>query len=204
MSSSTKYKMSFSTGGLFINESVEVAKLHHPGEPWTETLERALADRTMTLPKSASNRRSLREITNRLHMLSEEDIEFLIYSDREDQAALLWVAACRAYRFFQEFCVDVIQERFLSGKADLPLETFDRFFEDKAEWHEEISSISEVTRKKLRQIMFRMMREADIISDKNEIRAALLSTKFIEHIARKNKEELRYFPGSFGQGEGII
>ncbi len=103
MSRPQKYKMSFSTGGLFINESVEVAKLHRQGGSWTETLERALADRTMTLPKSASNRRSLREITNRLRMLSDVDIEFLIYSDREDKAALLWVAACRAYRFFQEF-----------------------------------------------------------------------------------------------------
>ena len=50
MSRQQNYKMSFSTGGLFINESVEVAKLHQPGEPWRETLERALTDRTMTQP----------------------------------------------------------------------------------------------------------------------------------------------------------
>ena len=60
-----KYKISFSTGGLIANDSVEVAKLHEPGENWTETPECALSDRTMSVPKHASNRRSLREITNR-------------------------------------------------------------------------------------------------------------------------------------------
>lgn len=191
-----KYRMSFSTGALFANESVEVAKLHEPGENWTITLERALSDRTMSLPKHASNRRSLREITNRLRMLSEDDLDFLIYSDRQDQIAILWVAVCRAYRFIREFQSEVISERFLSGKADLPLETFDRFFEEKAEWHAEIAKISETTRLKLRQILFRMLREADIITGNYEIRPPLLSVKFTDYIAGHNKDEIGYFPGA--------
>ena len=189
-----KYKMSFSTGGLLANESVEVAKLHEPGENWTETLERALSDRTMSLPKHVSNRRSLREITNRLRMLSGDDLDFLIYSDRQDQVAILWVAVCRAYRFIREFQSEVIRERFLSGKADLPLETFDRFFEEIAEWHEEISKISETTRLKLRQILFRMLREADIITGAYEIQPPLLSIKFTDYLASHNKEEVGFFP----------
>ena len=189
-----KYKMSFSTGGLLANESVEVAKLHEPGENWTETLERALSDRTMSLPKHVSNRRSLREITNRLRMLSGDDLDFLIYSDRQDQVAILWVAVCRAYRFIREFQSEVIRERFLSGKADLPLETFDRFFEEMAEWHEEISKISETTRLKLRQILFRMLREADIITGAYKIQPPLLSIKFTDYLASHNKEEVGFFP----------
>ena len=189
-----KYKMSFSTGGLLANESIEVAKLHEPGENWTETLERALSDRTMSLPKHVSNRRSLREITNRLRMLSGDDLDFLIYSDRQDQVAILWVAVCRAYRFIREFQSEVIRERFLSGKADLPLETFDRFFEEMAEWHEEISKISETTRLKLRQILFRMLREADIITGAYEIQPPLLSIKFTDYLASHNEEEVGFFP----------
>lgn len=191
-----KYRMSFSTGGLFANESIEVAKLHEAGESWTDTLEHALSDRTMTLPKHASNRRSLREISNRLRTLSEDDLDFLIYAEYHDQVALLWVATCRAYRFIREFQTEVVRERFLSGKSDLPLETFDTFFEDKAEWNEEIAKISETTRLKLRQILFRMLREADIITENKEIRTALLSIKFTDYIASHNKEEVGFFPGA--------
>ena len=32
------YKMSFSTGGLFLNESLEVARLHEDGEAWEDTI----------------------------------------------------------------------------------------------------------------------------------------------------------------------
>ena len=190
-----KYKMSFSTGGLFVNESVEVAKIHEPGEYWTETLERALSARTMSLPKHASNRRRLREITNRLETLSGDELDFLIYSDRQDQVAILWVAVCRAYRFIREFQSEVIRERFLSGKADLPLETFDRFFEEMAEWHEEISKISEATRLSLRKVLFRMLRESDIITRTHQIQSPLLSIKFTDYLASHNNEEVGFFPG---------
>ena len=190
-----KYKMSFSTGGLLVNESVEVAKLHEPGENWTETLERALSARTMSLPKHASNRRRLREIANRLETLSEDELDFLIYSDRQDQVAILWVAVCRAYRFIREFQSEVIRERFLSGKADLPLETFDRFFEEMAEWHEEISKISEATRLSLRKVLFRMLREADIITGTHQIQSPLLSIKFTDYLASHNREDVGFFPG---------
>ncbi len=49
------YKMSFTSGGLFLTESVEVAKIHRSGEDWKDTLERALQEGTTSLPKIASS-----------------------------------------------------------------------------------------------------------------------------------------------------
>jgi hypothetical protein len=40
------YKMSFSTGGLFLNESIDVARLHGLGGSWDDTIVRALAEGT--------------------------------------------------------------------------------------------------------------------------------------------------------------
>lgn len=103
-----EYKMSFSTGGLFLNESLEVARLHLEREPWEQTILRALEEGTTSLPKSASKRRTLREISNRLLTLSDEERTYLIEeADRSDQQALLWLAICRAYRFIREFAVEV-------------------------------------------------------------------------------------------------
>ena len=47
------YKMSFTSGGLFLTESVIIAELHHAGEDWKDTLERALQKGTTSLPKAA-------------------------------------------------------------------------------------------------------------------------------------------------------
>lgn len=190
------YRMSFTTGGLFLNESIEVTRLHRDGEPWDDTAKRALDRGTTALPKSASNRRSLREITNRLRVLTDSERRFLIEDgDRADQQALLWIATCRAYRFVSEFAVEVIRERYLSYQMDLPLSSFDIFLESKAEWDEGLASLSNSTRSKLRQILFRMMREAGILSKENRIQASILSNQLRQIIKERDPRELAYFPG---------
>lgn len=173
-----KYKMSFSTGGLFLNETLAVAQLHVAGEPWSVTITRALTEGTTALPKAVSQRRTLREIVNRLSTLSDRERDYLVSdADRDDQLALLWLATCRAYRFVHEFATEVLRERYLSFHLDLPLETFDILFAAKAEWDDELAAISASTRAKLRQVLFRIMREAHVISDGNRIQSAIISSR---------------------------
>ncbi|MEP3524002.1 MAG: DUF1819 family protein [Hyphomicrobiales bacterium] len=192
------YKMSFSTGGLLLNESIEVARLHVESETWEQTILRAMDEMATSLPKLASNRRTLREISNRLLTLSSKERAYLTQNaDRSEQQALLWIATCRAYRFIREFAVEVIRERYLSYQLDLPLESFDILFEAKAEWDEGLAGLSQSTRLKLRQIMFRMMREAGVISLDYRIQTAILSTCLRNMLKEQNPEELAVFPGIF-------
>ena len=190
------YKMSFSTGGLFLNESIEVARLHNQGEKWAATLSRALDQGAAQLPKSVSNRRTLREIVNRISTLSDEELDYFVNeADRTDQQALLWLATCRAYRFIREFAVEVIRERYLSYQLDLPLETFDILFDAKAEWDDNLSGLSHSTRLKLRQIMFRMMREAGVISESDKIQTSILSSRLKLMIEGADPRQLAIYPG---------
>lgn len=190
------YKMSFVVGGLFLNESIEVARMHAPLETWDATLRRALAEGVTSLPKSASRRRTLREIVNRISTLDAEELDYLVEgADRQDQQALLWLATCRAYRFVREFATEVIHERFLSFQLELPLESFDILFAAKAEWDDGLAGISPMTRAKLRQVLFRMMREASVISDDNRILSAYVSPRLKSILAEKCPRDLSVFPG---------
>ena len=197
MTSKTQaYKMSFATGGLMVNESVDVARLHAPGETWDDTLGRALAGGVTSLPKASSRRRTLREIVNRLSCLDEEERLFLVArADRDEQAALLWVAACRAYRFIREYALEVVCERYLSHRLELPLETFDHLLETKAEWDAGLAAIAPTTVRKLRQILFRMMREAGIIDDDRQILTANLSGSLRSLLRGTAPADLAVFPG---------
>ena len=190
------YRMSFGLGGLFINESVDVARLHVLGERWEDTIVRAMEEGTASLPKSASQRRTLREIVNRLSALTEEELAlFAETDDRTEQQALLWLAACRAYRFVAEFAVEVIRERYLSYRLDLSLDAFDIFWEEKAEWHSDVADISKSTRLKLRQVLYRMMREADILSADDKIQTAYLTQRLKALIADHRATDMAFFPG---------
>ena len=197
------YKMSFSTGGLFLNESIEVARLHGPGEPWDETIVRALADGVVSLPKTASQQRTLREIANRISTLTDDELALLIETeDRTEQQALLWLATCRAYRFVAEFAVEVLRDRYLAYRLDMPLEVFDMFWDEKAEWHSELDDISRSTRLKLRQVLYRMMREAGILSTEGILQTAYLTTRLRALIAGPRAADLAIFPGIQIEGAG--
>lgn len=190
------YLMSFSTGGLFVNESVEVIRLHTPGTAWPDTITKAMTDGATSLPKAASNRRTLREITNRVSCLTDEERSFLLEdADRPEREALLWVATCRGYRFVREFAIEVVQERLATYRHDLPLDAFDRFFAEKAEIDTALAKISQSTRLKLRQVLFRMMREAGIIDVHDNIRPAYLSARLQDLVARHDPNDLQIFPG---------
>lgn len=193
--------MSFTTGGLFLNESIAVARLHNLGESWNETIVRALDDGATSLPKTASNRRTLSEITQKLIMLSDDELQYLLEdADRFDQQALLWLGTCRAYRFIREFTLEVIREQYLSYQLDLSRHSFNMLLDTKAEWNSGIASLSTSTRLKLRQIMFRMLREAGVISQHNRIQSAILSPRLKNLILKKNPNELAIFPGVLIEG----
>lgn len=195
-SKARRYRMSFSTGGLFLNESIEVARLHVPGESWDETIIRALSEGTASLPKSASQRRTLREIVNRVSSLSPSERALLLETDdRTEQRALLWLGACRAYRIVHEFAVEVLRERYLSFRLDLPIESFDIFLDEKTEWRPELDDISLSTRQKLRQVLFRMMKEAEVLSNEGKIQTAYLTPRLSALIAETRPEDLAVFPG---------
>lgn len=195
------YKMSFSTGGLFLNETLAVARLHVPGEAWAATIDRALTEGAASLPKAASQRRTLREIVNRLSALTDDERAFLLEdADRSDQLALLWLASCRAYRFVREFATEVLRERYLSFQLDLPLESFDILFAAKAEWDGGLAAVSPLTQAKLRQVLFRIMREANVISDDHRILSAFVSPRLKALVEDESPHDLIIFPGLARRG----
>lgn len=202
--STQKYLMSFGTGGLYLNESVAVARLYSPGMSWDELIGLAVQSGTFPVRKQNSARRSIREITNRLRQLSDLEIELFCEGDRADQLAFLWLAAGRAYRFIREFAIEILNERYLTRRFELTYDDFDAFWERKAEWVPEISKIALSTRLKLRAVLFRLMREAEIITEDNRIQSPLLSSRFVRHVVTCNNSEMSVFPGGEQLAKGVV
>jgi len=190
------YLMSFGTGGLYINESVAIARLHVADRDWESTMIDAQERGAFPVRKASSARRSIREIVNRLKHLSSDELVLLIEGERSEQAALLWLAACRAYRFIAEFAVEVLSDRFLSLRTALTYDDFDGFLSAKEEWSPKLATLSISTRAKLRAVLFRLMRDAEILSRDNRILGAMLSPRVLTVIEAGNADELRYFPGA--------
>jgi len=193
------YRMSFSVGGLMLNESLVIADAYHPGETWARARDRLLTHGVSSLPKLASQIRALREVYDRIGHLSDAERDYLsAEADRAEQQAMVWLAVCRTYRFIYEFAVEVISERYQSWRLDLGHEVFDRFLAEKAESDPGLAELSASTCAKLRQVLFRILREAGLRSVEGRIQPIWLSGRMKRLIEENNPADLRVFPGNGG------
>ena len=189
-----KYSMSFTTGGLFHRESVKLAVLFLELKDWDAVREKVLSDNLLQARTLNTSKRVTREIISRLRELSSSELDLLINGDSREQGYLLWIAVCRRYRFIADFAVEVLHEQYISLKTDLQYEDYDSFYNRKSEWHDELDEIRPTTRGKLRQVLFKMLREADLLTNSNTINAALLSPRILESIPYDNRQDLLFFP----------
>ena len=189
-----KYSMSFTAGSIFFQESVKFAELYLEFGDWDETKNYIIHQNILQARTLNTSKRICTEIISRLKTMNKQELEFLLDSSSQDQAYLLWLAICRRYQFIGDFAIEVLRERFISLKTDLNYIDFDSFFNQKSEWHVELENIKPSTRYKLRQVLFKILREADLLTEKNLINVATLSPNLIEIICRNDKQEILYFP----------
>ncbi len=189
-----KYSLSLATGGLFHPESVLVTALYLELKDWQAVRDQVAAQNLLQARTQSSSARICREIVARLKTLNDPMLHLLVETHHQEQGYMLWLAACRRYRFVSDFAVDVLHERFTALKRDLNYEDFDAFFNRKSEWHPELDALRPDTRNKWRRVLFKMLREADLLTVNHSINAAPLSRRLIELISRDNVMELSYFP----------
>ena len=189
-----KYSMSFTAGSIFFQESVKFAELYLEFGNWDETKNYIIHQNILQARTLNTSKRICTEIISRLKKMNKQELEFLLDSNSQDQAYLLWLAICRRYQFIGDFAIEVLRERFISLKTDLNYIDFDSFFNQKSEWHVELENIKSSTRNKLRQVLFKILREADLLTENNLINVATLSPSLIEIICQNDKREILYFP----------
>lgn len=187
-------RMSFTTGGLFQPESVKVAALYLEIGDWDSVRDKVIADNLLQSRTLSTLKRVGREIVSRLRTLSPDELELLVEGSHQEQAYLLWLAICRRYRFIADFAVEVLRERYITLKSELTYENYDSFFIRKSEWHLELDKITPATRSKLRQVLFKMLREADLITANNMIHSAMPSLRLLELLYKGTRREVLYFP----------
>ena len=89
----------------------------------------------------------------------------------------------------------IISEKFNSYQINLNYDDFNYFYEQQKVLHEELNSLKDSTRKKLRQVIFRIMKELNLISKREEI-TPLLPSKEIKEISITTSRDMQLFlPG---------
>ena len=184
-----KYRMSFTVGGLFYQEAVSAVDLYIESKDWVKAREEILKTNLFQSRTQNSLERICREVLSRLKLLSLDQLKIIQDGSRQEQLQMLWIAVCKRYPFIRDFAIEVIREKFLLMDYAITEEDYTIFFDTKAEWHEELEKLKDSTKKKLKQVLFRILREAEITSEVNIILPSIL-TKRVARALVSDKSEL--------------
>lgn len=189
-----RYRLSFTVGTLYLGGAPLGARLYGELGDWMKVRESLRSHNLLQARTSASAMLLSRELTHRLSTLSPEELAIVADATVTELAQFMWVAVCRRYSFIANFAEEVLRERFLLMQTDLTTAHFDAFVREKALWHEELANLETSTLKKLRGNLFKMLREADLVSDENVIVPTVMATRVHEQLIRRLPSDIRFFP----------
>lgn len=189
-----RYRLSFTTGGLFMSE-IAIACERILESPSIDVAEaELLAARTFSGRTDRSITITTREVFNRTRELTGDEVALAATGEHSDRANLAWLAATRRFRFIDLFARDVLHEKFIGLDLKLDKDDFERFWLSQSQWNKEVTSATASTTAKLRQNLFRMLREAEYVATDHTIQSAHLSPAFVAAVRPLNPRDLEIFP----------
>ncbi|TCC44028.1 DUF1819 family protein [Kribbella capetownensis] len=189
-----RYALSFTTGALLAREGALLAPVYVGRRDWEQVRDDAVEDNLLQARTHSTGVRLVRETVKRLSALTDDEVGMLIEATASERAHLMWAAACRRYELIGEFAEEVLRERYLTLASTLAYEDFDSFVRTKAFWHEELAAIKESTLQKLRSNVFKMLQQAELLSDAGYIMPAVLSERVAARLSARTPSDLRFFP----------
>lgn len=190
MSEVKRYKLSFTTGGLLANECRVIAAEYLRLGDWQVARASVRANNLIQKRTASAVVRISREAMDRASMLTDAELEIVVSGSAPERQQLVWLAICLQYRFAADFAEEVVRERYLSMSNELDLGALDTFFVKKSFWHGELEELKPSTKNKLRQNLFRMLREAQIVSEAGLILPQVIGERVADALRRRG-------PGSF-------
>jgi hypothetical protein len=189
-----RYALSFTTGALLTTEAAAVAPIYLQECDWAATRARVKDEHVLQSRVARSDTRLLGALIPRLQVLTDAELQIVTDGTSTERGHLMWAAACRQYSLIAEFAEEVLRERFLTLAGAITYEEYDSFYRSRAMWHDELDQVTDLTYKKLRQVVFKMLVEAGLVTSQGHIEPALLSSRVTTCLELRTPSDIRFFP----------
>lgn len=194
MTTDQRYTLSFTSGALLTREALIAAPIYLRERDWATTRARIKDENLLQTRVAGSNSRILSVLIPRLRVLTDAELQIVADGTSTERGHLMWASACRRYALIAEFAEEVLRERFLTLAGDVTYEEFDSFYRSKALWHDELDAITDTSYKKVRQVVFKMVVDAGLLTKRGLIEPTSLSTRVVDCLSRRTPSDIRFFP----------
>ena len=158
--------MSFTAGAAMLNETHAVASalLDCDGD-WDKTKDITFKENLMQKDRATSNARYFALMKQRLETLNNEELTMLVNDTVSVRRLLVLLAICKAHPFIYDFISEVVRERFYNQYERISHADFNEFYNENKYVHPELEKVTEQTVAKMRQVIFRILEQTEIIED---------------------------------------
>lgn len=196
MSLEQTYNLTFTAGALLMNETCAVAEVFvESGYNWDITKERAFKENLMEKDKVSTNKRFFSLVKQRIEALNETELDMLVSGNNSIRRLLLLLAICKAHALVFDFIFVNVRECFFNMHEKVTHANFNEFFNEKKYIHPELESITDLTVNKIRQVVFKILEQAELIEsvDTGILRRPYLPEKVEEVIVKDDPKWLGVF-----------
>lgn len=191
-----KYKFNFTAGALMPNEMVAVAEvLLKNNEDWQKTQKEVMDKNIMQKEKPSTNRRYFSLMQERLATLNPKELERLVKGNPTEKRQICLLAICKAHSIVNDFINEKLRESFYNQIERISPTIFNTFINEKKADHPELEKVTENTIYKMKQVIFKILEQSQLIEDKNSglIKRPFLNEKMEKVIAEDNPKWLAPF-----------
>ena len=127
-----------------------------------------LTDNYLNINPARRNQEISSTVLARLASLSDDQINLLAEGSLSEQKQMTMISIMKTERLVRDFINEVYMDKLEKGLRTLEDLDFNLFFRRKAEENDEVAKWQDVTIKKLKQVMKKILRELDFITDQGK------------------------------------
>ena len=159
------YQLSFTAAGLCYHETRIIAELFLEDGNWSRVQSKVFDDNLLQKSTVATAKREFSEIKKRLSTFTSEQLQAIARADLTELKLLTLLSCIKAYRLLYDFMIEVLRTKVQMFDLQILESDWANFIEAKRQHIPKVGHASEATLKKIRQVVFKMLSDADIIDD---------------------------------------
>ncbi|MBD1206699.1 MAG: DUF1819 family protein [Rhodobacteraceae bacterium] len=189
------YRLSFTVGGLLLHESIALAEAWVESRDW-QRVRLSVPDNLFVASGGASSASRLRnEAIRRLRTLDDAELVHLASCPTTDARALCWAAACREYRLLSDFASQILLDRHHPYAEPIRGADFEMLMDGVDAMDARTAPVSRSTRARLRSVLFRMLREGELIDAEGRVLTLPITEELRALLSRHAVGGLDCIPG---------
>ena len=201
-----KYSFSFTGASGLITETLIIAEEYKNLQDWKAVKNSLMEHNSLNKIKQSTFKREFSEIKKRLSSLTEEQLYLLIHGSYDDSKAMILLSLIKVYTFLNDFIVEVLRNKYLQFDTIISENDYFKFVNSKSISHNELNEITEVTTKKVKQVIFKLLEQVGLVTQTKNgtILKPILSLAAVDVIINENPIQLSAFLYSNEEIKGYL